>query len=330
LEYNIIDYYTVFHKDIYISSDPRKYPSGIWALRNYTENGINYDSFCDGYHRAVDLAMMNEDLRPVPTPISGEVVSGTSPRGNFGGTVVVANKDLNLQIIFGHLDRDLPVKVGDTVKKGDIIGCQSNTNYYDNPMAVHLHIQFQPYKYYETEKEFVCSGIDPFNIKLPTFTHKVVKGDTLYSLSKKYNLSIDTIKKLNSSIKNDTIVLGQKIKLIRLEDRSSIPVRKESCSCNCEYDCNKENKVKNYNPHLNKPLSSNYHYYGKIDHNGAAIHSKQKDGTLKPINIDLQPNDEVYIFEAVNGWGRIYTNRNDLPESNRWIYLERMIPIEVK
>ncbi|MCD2260665.1 glucosaminidase domain-containing protein [Psychroserpens luteolus] len=39
-------------------------------------------------------------------------------------------------------------------------------------------------------------------------SHKVVKGDTLYSLSKRYNTSVEEIKRLNS-LKNNDLSLGQ-------------------------------------------------------------------------------------------------------------------------
>lgn len=42
--------------------------------------------------------------------------------------------------------------------------------------------------------------------------HTVVKGDTLYSISKKYSVKIDYIKSLNK-LKNDMILIGQKIKI---------------------------------------------------------------------------------------------------------------------
>lgn len=42
----------------------------------------------------------------------------------------------------------------------------------------------------------------------PTRTsHTVVRGDTLWGLSRKYNVSVDAIKQANS-MRNDTVVLG--------------------------------------------------------------------------------------------------------------------------
>ena len=41
--------------------------------------------------------------------------------------------------------------------------------------------------------------------------HKVVRGDTLYSISKKYNLSVDEIRKLNNLSDGKPIQPGQKL-----------------------------------------------------------------------------------------------------------------------
>ena len=40
-------------------------------------------------------------------------------------------------------------------------------------------------------------------------THTVEKGDTLYSLSKKYNISVENLKKLNNLDENSGIQIGQ-------------------------------------------------------------------------------------------------------------------------
>ena len=152
-------------KGFRVTSDPNTYASGKWGLRNYTVDGYNYDHYCGGYHRAYDFG--REDGAPIPSIANnGVVVSGTGDYGNFGGTVVVAYEDLGIQVIYGHLKRPIPVKIGDKVKQGDVIGRQGNTNYAGVRMDSHLHIQFQNIGYIATEKEFVCSGIDPLNIDI--------------------------------------------------------------------------------------------------------------------------------------------------------------------
>ncbi|WP_031547835.1 M23 family metallopeptidase [Salinicoccus luteus] len=164
---NPIDY--LVGQGFRVTSDPTRYRSGIWGKRDYTVDGYNYDTYCGGYHRAYDLAKAH--LAPVPAVCSGEVAPGTARHGNFGGTVVIANKALGIQVIYGHLDRNLKVRVGQTVRQGDTVGLQSNTNYDNVQMASHLHIQFQKYGYIAGERAFVCTGINPLKINVSEAVH---------------------------------------------------------------------------------------------------------------------------------------------------------------
>ncbi|WP_179287265.1 M23 family metallopeptidase [Salinicoccus roseus] len=160
---NPIDY--LVGKGFRVTSDPTRYSSGVWGKRDYTVDGYNYDAYCGGYHRAYDLAKSH--LAPIPAVCGGVVAAGTARHGNFGGTVVVANRALGIQVIYGHLDRNLKVRIGQNIRQGDIVGLQSNTNYSNVTMASHLHIQFQNYGYVAGERAFVCSGIDPLKINIP-------------------------------------------------------------------------------------------------------------------------------------------------------------------
>lgn len=157
---NPIDY--LISQGFRVTSDPAKYASGVWGKRDYTVNGYNYDSYCGGWHRAYDLSKFH--LAPVPSVCDGVVTAGTRAYGNFGGTVVVANKELGIQVIYGHLSRNIPVKIGRKVRRGDTVGYQSNTNFQGVRMNSHLHIQFQKYGYIAGERNFVCSGIDAVKI----------------------------------------------------------------------------------------------------------------------------------------------------------------------
>lgn len=151
-----IDYLT--KKGWIISSDPRTYDNypKNYGYRNYTENGINYDAFCDGYHRAFDL--YTNETNDVPAVTSGTVVE-SNDYGNFGGTLVIKDANDN-DWIYGHLQRgSLRFIVGDKVNQGDIVGLQGNSNYYDNPMSAHLHLQLRPKDAPKDEKSQVCSGL---------------------------------------------------------------------------------------------------------------------------------------------------------------------------
>lgn len=65
--------------------------------------------------------------------------------------------------------------------------------------------RFQLYKYDEMVLERPTKVYEPEPIKV---THQVLKGDTLYSLSKRYEVPVETIQKLNNMANND-LKVGQ-------------------------------------------------------------------------------------------------------------------------
>lgn len=154
-----------------ITSDPNLYASGVWGLRNYTVNGYNYDYYSYGYHRAYDFGSLKGDGAAIPSVCDGVVVAGTTAWGNFGAQVVILDDDGKYQHIYGHLKRNIPVKVGQRVKRGQTIGYQGNTNYDNVYMASHLHYQVQTAGY-RTERAFVTDGINPLNIRYGGTTSK--------------------------------------------------------------------------------------------------------------------------------------------------------------
>ena len=88
-----------------------------------------------------------------------------------------------------------------------------------------------------------------------TVTHKVAKGDTLTSLAKKYNTTVESLKSANG-LRGDTISLGQSLKIPSSKSAEStasntggVPAPKGGQSAAFEYD----------NPLLNK--SGTYGYY---------------------------------------------------------------------
>lgn len=50
----------------------------------------------------------------------------------------------------------------------------------------------------------------PKDSSIPSQSHQVSKGDTLYSISRKYNVTIQDLKKRNN-ISNDTLSVGQNL-----------------------------------------------------------------------------------------------------------------------
>ncbi len=64
--------------------------------------------------------------------------------------------------------------------------------------------RYELHKYDEVNSEFAIAEIPE--------EHTVVKGDTLYSIAKRYNLSVDRLKAMNS-LNGNTIEIGQKLNL---------------------------------------------------------------------------------------------------------------------
>lgn len=160
-----------------ISSDPRtydQYPKN-YGYRNYTEDGINYDAYCSGYHRAFDV--YSNETNQIPAVTSGTVIL-SEPFGNFGGTIEIRDSNGN-DWIYGHMQRDtLQFSKGDKVIQGDIIGLQGNSNYDNNPMSEHLHIQLRQ-KGEDISKEVtrVCSGMPIENYDISKLNQKLDKSN---------------------------------------------------------------------------------------------------------------------------------------------------------
>ena len=156
-----------------ISSDPRtynQYPKN-YGYRNYREDGINYDAYCSGYHRAFDV--YSNETNQIPAVTSGTVIL-SEPFGNFGGTIEIRDNNGN-DWIYGHMQRDtLQFSKGDKVIQGDIIGLQGNSNYDNNPMSEHLHIQLRR-KGEDISKEVtrVCSGMPIENYDISKLNQKL-------------------------------------------------------------------------------------------------------------------------------------------------------------
>ncbi|NJM80219.1 MAG: LysM peptidoglycan-binding domain-containing protein [Flavobacterium sp.] len=63
-------------------------------------------------------------------------------------------------------------------------------------------------------------------IEKPQF-HKVKKGESFYSISKKYNLSVNDLELLNPSIETNKLKEGEKLSISKKEQAESIEIKKE-------------------------------------------------------------------------------------------------------
>lgn len=148
-----------------ITSDPTWFNS--FGERGLFAYGKNVDSYCNNKHLAMDLAKYHgADIR---TPVNCTVLNGTG-WNTFGWTGVFGFIDgvgKWRQFIIGHLNQN-PLnflKIGQVMKKGDVIGHQGTSNNLNVQMASHLHMQVQNYASLD-EWNFTCNGLNPYAINI--------------------------------------------------------------------------------------------------------------------------------------------------------------------
>lgn len=147
-----------------------------------------------------------------------------------------------------------------------------------------------------------------------TGTHTVKKGETLYSISRKYDMAVDELMKING-LKNHVIHPGDKLKTKK--SVAVTPVKKPAVS-----------KPKAFNKYKNRNRREDEAWFkGTVKLAEVRKRSgSQKTGFNwnKKAGYDIPTGEEVFIFEVHNGWGRIYRGELTGKGSNDWIHLDRL------
>lgn len=154
--------------------------------------------------------------------IAKNVVKGVDKKNYVAGNYIEIKHANGYRTRYLHLEYgSLKVKVGDKVKQGQTIGKMGNTGY---SLGAHLH--FEVRKYNSKTKKYV--RIDPLpyllgkssiettkTVKKTTTPskYKVVKGDTLSAIAKRYGTNVTTLVKLNKIEDKNIIHIGQVLKL---------------------------------------------------------------------------------------------------------------------
>jgi murein DD-endopeptidase MepM/ murein hydrolase activator NlpD len=193
-------------------------------------------------HKGIDIDLITGD--EVHAILDGKV-RYVGYHSGHGRTVIIRHYN-GLETVYAHLSR-YKVKVNDTVKKGQVIAKGGNTG---NSRGSHLHLETL-YKGKHINPEYLLSFDDNHKINKPyvwvtrdwvtPFMHNsrrqsefiyyatreeaeksegiqqkvyvVKRGDTLYGISRKYNVPISKICKINSIRKNSTLRIGQELVL---------------------------------------------------------------------------------------------------------------------
>jgi murein DD-endopeptidase MepM/ murein hydrolase activator NlpD len=163
------------------------------------------------------------------------VQSGTVVRSNWGtgfGNIIIIKHQNNIETYYGHLSKFLKKK-GEKVRRGEAIALAGSTG---NARGPHLHFEihekgkafdpelvfdFKENKIREEARQeeslaMVHKKLKPKgyanNIAVPEF-YCVRKGDSLWRISRKYKMSINTICRLNNISANKVLKIGQPLRL---------------------------------------------------------------------------------------------------------------------
>ena len=195
-------------------------------------------------HTGIDIKLKKEE--PVYCAFDG-MVRMAKNYGTYGNVVVVRH-DNGLETLYAHLN-SIAVKLNQRVKAGARIGgggktgnaqgehLHFETRFKGEPFNPRLVVDFEKcrirsetlalndnsYKQYgknlqiaetkpisvtESERKTVTTAgtTQPASKKVE---HKVEKGDTLYSISRRYGTTVDMLRKLNNLSESSVIVIGQ-------------------------------------------------------------------------------------------------------------------------
>ncbi|MFB6343123.1 peptidoglycan DD-metalloendopeptidase family protein [Saccharicrinis sp. FJH62] len=163
------------------------------------------------------------------------VESGTIVRSSWGtgfGNIVIVKHPNHIETYYGHLSKFLKKK-GEKVKRGEAIALAGSTG---NAQGVHLHFEihengkaYDPELVYdfkqhkirnEARQEESLSVVHKLlrpkgyanKVAVPEF-YSVRAGDSLWKISRKYKISINTICQLNHISANKVLRIGQPLRL---------------------------------------------------------------------------------------------------------------------
>ena len=141
----------------------------------------------------------------------------------YGNYVLIRHFN-GMETIYGHLNKSL-VQVGEIVKAGDLIGWGGSTGRSTGP---HLHFELR-YQGYAVDPELFFEFREnnlmwrEFNL-MPShfgylkrvrkvYFHRVRRGDSLFEIADKYNVTVKQILKLNRITMRTTLRQGKRLRI---------------------------------------------------------------------------------------------------------------------
>lgn len=159
--------------------------------------------FDSNFHNGIDL--ISGDI--IVSIMDGNVIAcrndidGYTEKFSLGNYVTVKH-DGNIKTIYAHMKKgSVKVKVGDYVKKGDVLGTKGSTGYSVSP---HLHFAVKVNNKYVNPKSFLITDNEAKSVSetksISELKYVVKKGDNLSKIAKKYNTTWKSIYNKNKSM----------------------------------------------------------------------------------------------------------------------------------
>lgn len=108
-------------------------------IKDYVEAGVVYNQTLGVYtgHKAIDFSA--EEGTSVIACYDGTIESVTS--GKLEGTTIIIDHGNGLKSVYNSIEVDDSLKVGNVIKRGDIIGTVSTNNRKEFKDGAHLHFE---------------------------------------------------------------------------------------------------------------------------------------------------------------------------------------------
>ncbi len=184
------------------------------------------------HHNGVDIELLYKDS--IVSAFDGIVRYASWNSGGYGYLVIIRHYN-GLETYYAHLSK-IKCKKNQEVKAGELIGLAGNsgrsyaphlhfeTRYQDNPFDPELIIDFETkqlktdtlvlmpaeFAFLKTRTKSNNGGVKGV---LDGNNHIVYSGDTLWAISRKYNISISQLCSMNGISENSKLQIGQKIKV---------------------------------------------------------------------------------------------------------------------
>lgn len=176
-------------------------------------------------HRGVDVNVIKDE--PVVAAYPGVVTMSRYNKGGYGNYVLIKHPN-GIETLYAHLSKRL-LKVGDEVFPGDIVGLAGNSG---RSSAAHLHFEIRygevnidPTTVIDFPHWSLKEGVDQFSMKKATAAHRkiqaklknynyyiVKKGDSQGDVANWFNISIESLCRINNLKPGAPLKAGQKLR----------------------------------------------------------------------------------------------------------------------